>query len=138
MGERGLGQFSIALMYALPMHKSLRILDLVLVVLAFCPGARPALAAPYDLVIEGGRVMDPETGLDATRNVAISQGKIVRISSEPLAGTRLLKAKVSSLRRASSICISTARTTNPAASRPSMASPPPWKWKSALRMSPNS
>ena len=26
-------------------------------------------AEQYDLVLEGGRVMDPETGLDAVRNV---------------------------------------------------------------------
>jgi hypothetical protein len=35
-------------------------------------------AQQYDLVIEGGRVMDPETGLDAVRNVGIRDGKIVR------------------------------------------------------------
>ena len=30
-----------------------------------------AFSQSYDLVIEGGRVMDPETGLDAVRNVGI-------------------------------------------------------------------
>ena len=49
-------------------------------------------AQQYDLVIEGGRVMDPETGLDAVRNVGIRDGKIVRISSEALSGHRLLHA----------------------------------------------
>ncbi len=43
-------------------------------------------AQQYDLVLEGGRVMDPETGLDAVRNVGIRDGKIARISAEPLAG----------------------------------------------------
>lgn len=43
-------------------------------------------AQRYDLVLEGGRVMDPETGLDAVRNVAIRDGKIVRIASEALSG----------------------------------------------------
>ena len=38
-------------------------------------------AQQYDLVLEGGRVMDPETGLDAVRNVGIRDGKIVRISA---------------------------------------------------------
>ena len=51
-----------------------------------------ASAQQYDLVIEGGRVMDPETGLDATRNVAISNGKIARISADPLAGKRVIHA----------------------------------------------
>jgi N-acyl-D-aspartate/D-glutamate deacylase len=52
-----------------------------------------ALAQQYDLVIEGGRVMDPETGLDSVRNVGISNGKIARISADPLTGKRVLSAK---------------------------------------------
>jgi N-acyl-D-aspartate/D-glutamate deacylase len=38
-------------------------------------------------------VMDPETGVDAIRNVGIEQGRITRISAEPLAGKRVLDAK---------------------------------------------
>jgi N-acyl-D-aspartate/D-glutamate deacylase len=49
-------------------------------------------AQQYDLVIEGGRVMDPETGLDAVRNVGIRDGKIVRISAEALSGKRVIHA----------------------------------------------
>ena len=49
-------------------------------------------AQQYDLVLEGGRVMDPETGLDAVRNVGINAGKIVRISSEALTGHRIIHA----------------------------------------------
>lgn len=52
----------------------------------------PLLAQKYDVVIEGGRVLDPETGLDATRNVGISGGKIARISADPLAGKRVISA----------------------------------------------
>ena len=55
--------------------------------------ATAAVAQHYDLVIEGGRVMDPESGLDAVRNVGISSGKIARISVDPLAGKRVLSAK---------------------------------------------
>jgi N-acyl-D-aspartate/D-glutamate deacylase len=51
-----------------------------------------AVAQQYDLVLEGGRVMDPETSLDAIRNVGIRDGKIVRISSEPLSGKRVVHA----------------------------------------------
>jgi N-acyl-D-aspartate/D-glutamate deacylase len=51
-----------------------------------------AAAQQYDLVLEGGRVMDPETGLDAVRNVGIRDGKIVRISSETLSGRRVVHA----------------------------------------------
>jgi len=48
------------------------------------------LAQQYDLVLEGGRVMDPATGLDAVRNVGIRDGKIIRISSEALSGRRVI------------------------------------------------
>ena len=46
----------------------------------------------FDLVLEGGCVMDPETGVNAVRNVGIRDGKIVRISSEALNGRRLVHA----------------------------------------------
>ena len=49
-------------------------------------------AQQYDLVLAGGRVMDPETGVDAVRNVGIREGKIVRISSEALTGRRVIHA----------------------------------------------
>jgi N-acyl-D-aspartate/D-glutamate deacylase len=49
-------------------------------------------AQQYDLVLEGGRVVDPETGLDAIRNVGIRDGKIVRVSAEALNGRRLVHA----------------------------------------------
>ncbi len=49
-------------------------------------------AQQYDLVVEGGRVMDPETGLDAVRNVGIRDGKIASISASPLSGRRVIHA----------------------------------------------
>jgi N-acyl-D-aspartate/D-glutamate deacylase len=52
----------------------------------------PLLAQSYDVVLAGGRVIDPETGLDAIRNVGISNGKIVRISPDPLQGRRTISA----------------------------------------------
>jgi N-acyl-D-aspartate/D-glutamate deacylase len=55
--------------------------------------AATAFAQTYDTVLQGGRVMDPETGVDAIRNVGIEQGRITRISAEPLAGKRVLDAK---------------------------------------------
>jgi len=61
-----------------------------LVLLAF--STTIASAQQYDLVLEGGRVMDPETGMDAIRNVGIREGKIVRISSEALTGRRTVHA----------------------------------------------
>jgi N-acyl-D-aspartate/D-glutamate deacylase len=52
-----------------------------------------ASAQTYDVVILGGRVVDPESGLDALRNVGIADGKIARISTDSLAGKRVLDAK---------------------------------------------
>ncbi len=43
-------------------------------------------SAALDVVIAGGRVIDPESGLDATRNVGVRGGKIVDISEQPLQG----------------------------------------------------
>src|SRR5580704_7711079 len=52
-----------------------------------------ASAQQYDLVLEGGRVMDPETNLDAIRNVAILNGKIARISADLLPAKRTIPVK---------------------------------------------
>jgi len=52
-----------------------------------------ALSQSYDVVIQGGRVIDPETGLDAVRNVGIIQGKIRKISTDALEGKRVISAK---------------------------------------------
>src|SRR5215813_7863538 len=53
----------------------------------------PIYAQQYDLVIQGGRVIDPETGLDAIRNVGIRDGKIERIAETELSGKRVISAK---------------------------------------------
>src|SRR5262245_35584853 len=57
--------------------------------------ALPAVAAddPYDVVILNGRVMDPESGLDAVRNVGLRGGKVAAISAEAMAGRRTIDAK---------------------------------------------
>jgi len=46
----------------------------------------------YDLVIANGRVMDPESGLDATRNVGIRNGRVEEISAKALNGARVIDA----------------------------------------------
>jgi hypothetical protein len=51
-----------------------------------------ASAQSYDVVIRNGRVMDPETGLDAVRDVAISGGRIAAISEKPLEGKTIIDA----------------------------------------------
>jgi len=50
-------------------------------------------AETYDLVIANGRVMDPESGLDAVRNVGIRSGKVAAISSGSLEGKQTIDAR---------------------------------------------
>jgi N-acyl-D-aspartate/D-glutamate deacylase len=61
-------------------------------VLCLASATTLAAAQQYDLVLEGGRVIDPETHLDAVRNVGISNGKIARIATIPLSGRRVIHA----------------------------------------------
>jgi len=49
-------------------------------------------SSSYDLVVANGRVMDPESGLDAVRHVGITGGRIAAVSETPLAGTRVIDA----------------------------------------------
>ena len=44
----------------------------------------------YDLVLRGGRVMDPETGLDAVMDVGITGVEVRSISEEPLSGNEVV------------------------------------------------
>jgi N-acyl-D-aspartate/D-glutamate deacylase len=50
-------------------------------------------AQTFDTVILNGRVIDPESGLDAVRNLGITSGKVRAISTGPLAGKRTIDAK---------------------------------------------
>ena len=47
----------------------------------------------FDIVISNGRLMDPESGLDAIRNVGIRDGRIAAISEQPLRGKQALDAR---------------------------------------------
>ena len=49
-------------------------------------------AQDYDLVINNGRVMDPETGFDAVANVGVKAGMIASITTETLDGKRTIDA----------------------------------------------
>src|SRR5210317_251448 len=65
-------------------------LGLLICLIAF---AIPALAQDYDLVINNGRVMDPETMFDDVANVGIKDGKIVLITEEAITGKETIDAK---------------------------------------------
>ena len=55
--------------------------------------AAPVMSADYDLVINGGRVMDPETSYDAVANVGIKGGTIAVITKDKIAGKQSIDAK---------------------------------------------
>jgi N-acyl-D-glutamate deacylase len=51
-----------------------------------------AMAADYDLVINNGRVMDPETEFDDVANVGIKDGRIAIITKQKISGRETIKA----------------------------------------------
>ncbi len=53
---------------------------------AWVPARRASAAAKYDLVVKGGRVVDPSRKLDALRDVAIANGRIAEIGANIEAG----------------------------------------------------
>ena len=63
-----------------------------IVVALFISFSGYAQAQGYDLVILNGRVMDPETKLDAVRNVGIKGGKIAVITKDKITGKEIIDA----------------------------------------------
>jgi N-acyl-D-aspartate/D-glutamate deacylase len=64
---------------------------LALLLLAGCTVIGPT--GGFDRVILGGRVMDPETGLDAVRNIGILNGRIVAVTTDSLYGREILESQ---------------------------------------------
>ena len=64
----------------------------IVLCLALVACAPKSSVLKYDIVIYAGRVMDPESGLDAVRNIGISDGKIEAISEDKLEGDILIDA----------------------------------------------
>jgi N-acyl-D-aspartate/D-glutamate deacylase len=56
------------------------------------PGEGQTEAQTYDVVIKNGRVLDPESGLDGTRNVGITANRIAAISTSALNGRTVIDA----------------------------------------------
>lgn len=52
-----------------------------------------AQSASFDIVIRGGRVIDPESHLDAVRDVGIRAGKVAAISARTLQGRTVIDAR---------------------------------------------
>ena len=49
-------------------------------------------AGDYDIVIQGGRVMDPESGMDAVMNVGVRDGRIEAVTEDALLGALTIDA----------------------------------------------
>jgi hypothetical protein len=64
---------------------------------ALAAGVPPAIAGPtgttYDVVVLHVRAIDPETGLDAVRNLGITGGKVSAISTEALSGRQTIEGR---------------------------------------------
>lgn len=60
--------------------------------LSLTAAAPVAAQGTYDVVIRGGRVIDPETRLDAIRDVGIRGGRIAAVSSTRLRGRQTIDA----------------------------------------------
>lgn len=59
---------------------------------ALATGCGDVGGEPFDLVIANGRVIDPESGLDAQRHVGIRGSRIEALSEDPLEGVRVVDA----------------------------------------------
>ena len=60
--------------------------------IVFAVTALPAFAADYDLVINNGRVMDPETMYDDVANVGVKDGRIAVITKNTITGKETIDA----------------------------------------------
>ena len=49
-------------------------------------------SSDFDLVLNNGRVIDPDSGLDAIRHIGITGGAIAEVSERPLMGHRVIDA----------------------------------------------
>ena len=56
------------------------------------PSEKPVAKDGYDVVILNGRVMDPDSGLDAIRNVGITGNTITAITEESISGKETIDA----------------------------------------------
>lgn len=58
-------------------------------------GARPSASQTggFDLVIANGRVIDPESGLDAVRHIGVRGDRIAAVSDAPLQGLEVIEAR---------------------------------------------
>lgn len=71
----------------------MRVRSLILVALLQTVAGAARAQSSYDIVLANGRVIDPESKLDAIRSIGIRGGKIAAISAGPLSGKKVIDAK---------------------------------------------
>lgn len=72
-------------------HKTIKNLPALLsVFLLLTAPVHAQSSQEYDIVLAGGRVIDPETKLDTIKNVGIINNRIAQISSGPLKGKEII------------------------------------------------
>lgn len=69
-----------------------RLLILCPLLLVACVAPAGDARGPFELVVAGGRVVDPASGLDAVRHIGVRDGRIAAISETPLEGERTIDA----------------------------------------------
>ena len=75
------------------MRRAILALLTACLLLAFALRHTHADSGAFDLVLAGGRVLDPESGLDAVRYLGIRDGKIAAISDQPLPAQQTIDAR---------------------------------------------
>lgn len=70
-----------------------RVVTATLIVIGLITSCLRSNSEPYDLVVAGGRVMDPESGLDAVRDLGVRGNAIATMSASPLTGRDTLDAR---------------------------------------------
>lgn len=68
-------------------------LSIGLILSSFTGSAVRAQDAPFDVVIAGGRIIDPASGLDAIGHIGIRDTVIAAVSAQPLQGLRTIEAR---------------------------------------------
>jgi len=70
----------------------LSLLAVALQLLGPCAAQAADSSAEFDLVVHGGRVIDPESGLDGVRDIGVRDGRIALVAERRLSGRKMLDA----------------------------------------------
>jgi len=60
---------------------------------ALVPACAQSSTGDFDVVLSGGRVMDPESRFDGVRDVGITEGRIAALSTEALRGKQIIDVR---------------------------------------------